>query len=85
MNIGHKIKSLVDLKIGETAKVVGFISGAKLYRQKLLAMGVTPGAELVVLRKAPLGDPIEIKIRGYSLSLRKKECQCVTVSESSIA
>ena len=74
--------SMGDLKIGQKAKVLGFVPGAKAYRHKLLAMGITPGVELEILRKAPLGDPIEVKIRGYSLSLRKKECQCVTVSES---
>lgn len=84
MNIAQKIKSLVDLQIGERARITGFAPGAKLYRQKLLAMGLTPGVDIEVLRRAPLGDPIEIKVRGYSLSLRKKECQCVAVSESSI-
>ncbi len=81
MNILNNIKSLIDLKVNQKAKVTGFKPGEKRYRQKLLAMGVTPGVELEVKRIAPLGDPIEISIRGYSLSLRKRECQCVAVSE----
>lgn len=47
------------------------------FRRKLLALGVTPGAQLEVVRFAPLGDPMEIKIRGFSLSLRKHEAQVI--------
>lgn len=70
---------LTDLKVGQKAKVIGYHSGLKAYRHKLLAMGLTPGVEINVLRVAPLGDPVEISVRGYSLSLRKKECQLVSV------
>lgn len=74
-----EIKSLTDLKVGQKAKVVGFEPGASMYRQKLLAMGLTPGVVLDILRVAPLGDPMEVRLRGYSLSLRKKECNLVAV------
>lgn len=52
----------------------------KCYRRKLLSMGATPGTRFKVLRVAPLGDPIEIKIRGFHLSLRKSEAAAVKVT-----
>lgn len=75
---------LQDLKVGEQARVVGFLKGSptqKAYRQKLLAMGLTPGVTLVVNRVAPMGDPVEIMVRGFALSLRKDEAS-VLVLES---
>ncbi len=72
-------ESLKDLAIGERAAVVGFREGAKHYRQKLLAMGLTPGTQLSVVRVAPLGDPVEIKVRGFSLSLRKDEADALQI------
>lgn len=72
-------KTMSDLKVGDSAIVEGYAPGSRAYRQKLLAMGLTPGIEVKILRQAPLGDPIEIGIRGYSLSLRKKESQLITV------
>ncbi len=71
--------SLKQLAVGETGKVVGFARGQKTYRQKLLAMGLTPGTEFMVVRYAPLGDPIEIKLRGFSLSLRKHEADALLI------
>jgi ferrous iron transport protein A len=65
--------SISDLKVGDSAKVLGLSKANKVYRQKLLAMGLTPGAVFLVKRKAPLGDPIEISVRGFGLSLRKGE------------
>ena len=62
-----------DLKPGEKGRVVSFGTCDRLYRQRLLAMGLTIGSTFHVLRKAPLGDPFHIEIRGSSLSLRKKE------------
>jgi ferrous iron transport protein A len=74
---------LRDLAIGERAAVTGFREGARHYRQKLLAMGLTPGTELSVVRVAPLGDPVEIKVRGFSLSLRKDEADALLIGEIS--
>jgi ferrous iron transport protein A len=51
------------------------------YRHKLLAMGFTPGAEFKTLRVAPLGDPIQIEIKGFLLSLRASEAHCLQVEE----
>lgn len=58
---------------GQQARVVGFAKLDRAYRHKLMAMGLTMGTEFHVVRRAPLGCPIEIEVRGFSLSLRKKE------------
>jgi ferrous iron transport protein A len=65
--------SISELQPGETAKVCGFAAGNKAYRQKLLSMGLTPSTCFQVVRTAPLGDPVMIKLRHYHLSLRKDE------------
>ncbi|MFD2232859.1 FeoA family protein [Phaeospirillum tilakii] len=65
--------SLTDLKPGESARVAGFRAGDRAYRQRLLAMGVTPGVSLRVTRVAPLGDPVEIALRDFTLTLRRGE------------
>ncbi len=70
-----------DLKVGDSGSVVGFEKGAKAYRQKLLAMGLTKGTKFSVTRVAPLGDPMEIQLRGFSLSLRKDEAAIVLVEK----
>jgi len=68
-----------DLKVGQRFKVVGFEQGPSIYRQKLLAMGLTRGVEGQVIKVAPFGDPIQIKIRGYNLSLRRDESSILQV------
>lgn len=55
------------------------VSGNNRLRRRLMAMGVTPGARLVVRKFAPLGDPIEIKVRDYSLSIRRKDAAGILV------
>lgn len=65
--------SLGQLRVNEFARIVGYLPGQPAFRQKLLAMGLTPGTLLMVKHVAPLGDPIEIYVRGYDLSLRKNE------------
>lgn len=70
-----------ELKIGQRAKVVGLGLGIPLLRQKLIAMGLLPGTEFTVSRVAPLGDPIEISVRGYALSLRKYEAEILKITE----
>ncbi len=73
-----QIKALNDLKPHNQARVIKITGQAQLKR-KLLDMGIVPGCELEVLRVAPLGDPVEIKIRGYNLSLRKEEAKHIYV------
>ncbi len=69
---------LSALGIGEKARVLGFDLPPE-HRQRLLEMGLTVGVECEVMRFAPMGDPIDIKVRGYQLSLRKKEAGGVRV------
>ena len=64
---------LTELKIGERGKITSLRQCNLAYRHKLLAMGLTRGTEFTLLRKAPLGDPVVLSIRGFSLSLRKDE------------
>lgn len=71
-------KRLDELKPNECATVVS-IAGSGQLRQRLTAMGVTPGAWLVVRKYAPLGDPMEIRIRNYSLSIRKQDARDILV------
>jgi ferrous iron transport protein A len=70
-----------DLKVGDTGKVIGFEKSGKAYRKRLLAMGLTPGTEFSVTRFAPMGDPVEIKLRGFSLSLRKNEADVLLIEK----
>lgn len=67
--------NLTNLKVGQRARIAGFTKteNGSAYRKKLLAMGLTPGTEFTVTRLAPMGDPVEIKVRGFSMSLRKDE------------
>ncbi len=71
--------SLKELAAGDSGRVVGFGESGKAYRKKLLSMGLTPGVEFSVTRYAPMGDPVEIKVRGFSLSLRKDEAAALLV------
>jgi Fe2+ transport system protein FeoA len=72
-------ETLASFAVGQKGRVTGFDLPAEP-RQRLLEMGVTVGATFEVIRFAPLGDPIEIKVRGYHLSLRKHEAAGVFAS-----
>jgi ferrous iron transport protein A len=61
-----------ELSVGESGRVVKVVGGDEISR-RLLEMGVTPGVELRCLGAAPLGDPLEFEVRGYRLSLRRRE------------
>ena len=67
---------LSEFTVGERG-VVKNVTGEKRIRRRLFDMGITPGAEVFLRKKAPLGDPLEITIRGYELTLRKTEAACV--------
>ena len=73
-------QKLKELAVGDRAQVTGFSGGSTAYRRKLLSMGLTLGAEFIVNRRAPLGDPIEIRVRGYSLSLRGAEAEALDIA-----
>lgn len=70
--------TLRELKIGESGTVVS-IEKKGMARRRILDMGLTPGATVRVIRVAPLGDPIEVNVRGYELSLRKEDASWITV------
>jgi ferrous iron transport protein A len=74
----NKIK-IKQLRAGESARITSVAAGNKLYRQRLIAMGLLPGTEFTVVRLAPLGDPIEIEVRGFYLTIRKNEANILTV------
>ena len=69
-------KTLDLFTIGESGIVKSVIAEGKIKR-RLFDMGITPGADIYMRKKAPLGDPIEITVRGYELTLRKTEALCV--------
>lgn len=71
-------RTLKDLKPGEKAIVIR-IGGEGAIRRRLLDMGVTRGAQVLVRKAAPLGDPIEVHIRGYELSFRKSEAENIII------
>ena len=71
-------KKLASLKTGEKGKIVK-VSGAGAVHRRLLDMGLVKGALVEVEKVAPFGDPIEIRVRGYHLSLRKEESENITV------
>ncbi len=73
--------TLNQLKAGDQAKITGFAKGERAYRQKLLSMGLTPGSEVHIIRFAPLGDPIQLNVRGFNLSLRKHEASAIKVEK----
>lgn len=75
-------KTLDQLVKGETGLIIS-VTGEGRIRRRLFDMGITPGAEVYLRKKAPLGDPIEITIRGYELSLRKDEAKFVEVEVKS--
>lgn len=72
-------KLLKDLKIGEEG-IVKRVGGDGAVRRRLFDMGVTPGAPVKMRKLAPLGDPVEVTLRGYELTLRKNEAEWVVVS-----
>ena len=68
------MKTLKDVAVGETAKVVK-INGEGKVKRRIMDMGITRGVEIYVRKLAPLGDPIEVTVRGYELSLRKDDAE----------
>ncbi len=75
------IRNIVDMNPGDIAVVTGFQARGGSYRRKLLSMGVTRGVKIEFIKAAPLGDPVEIRVRGYSLSLRKEEAAVLELGE----
>ena len=72
------MKTLKDVKVGETAVVLK-LTGEGAVKRRMMDMGVTKGTAITVRKVAPLGDPIEVRVRGYELSIRKADAQLITV------
>lgn len=72
------MKTLKDVKIGQTARIVK-LHGEGAIKRRIMDMGITKGVEIYVRKVAPLGDPIEITVRGYELSLRKADAEKIEV------
>jgi Fe2+ transport system protein FeoA len=71
-------KTLDRFSIGESGIVIE-VDGERKIKRRLYDMGITNGAEIYLRKKAPLGDPIEVSVRSYELSLRKSEAACITL------
>jgi ferrous iron transport protein A len=74
----YGMKTLREIKIGATAKVVK-LHGEGPVKRRIMDMGITKGVEVYVRKVAPLGDPIELMVRGYELSLRKADAEMIEV------
>ena len=70
---------LKDMKIGDKAVITGYEKASEKYRQKLLSMGLTRGTEIILTKYAPLGDPVEISVRDFKMSLRKAEAEVLII------
>ena len=72
------MKTLKQAKVGETVKVVK-LTGQGAVKRRIMDMGITKGVEIYVRKVAPLGDPVEVTVRGYELSLRKADAEMIAV------
>ena len=72
------MKTLKDIKCGESAKVLK-LTGDGPVKRRIMDMGITKGVEVYVRKVAPLGDPIEVNVRGYELTLRKEDARMIEV------
>lgn len=72
------MKTLKEVNIGDTVKVVK-LHGEGAVKRRIMDMGITKGVEVFVRKVAPLGDPIEVNVRGYELSLRKADAEMIEV------
>ena len=73
--------TLKEARVGSTVTVLK-VHGEGAYKRRIMDMGITKGSEIFVRKVAPLGDPVEVTIRGYELSLRKGDAECVDVMEA---
>ena len=73
------MKTLKDAKVGETVKVLR-LCGQGALKRRIMDMGITKGVDIFVRRFAPLGDPIELTVRGYELTLRKSDAEMIEIA-----
>ncbi len=74
----RSLKTLREVKVGKTAKVVK-VHGEGAIKRRIMDMGITRGVEIYVRKVAPLGDPLELRVRGYELSLRKEDAERIEI------
>ena len=72
------MRTLKDVKVGQDAKVVK-LHGEGAVKRRIMDMGITKGTEIYIRKVAPLGDPVEVTVRGYELSLRKADAEMVEI------
>ena len=72
------MKTLREAKVGSTVQVAK-LHGEGAVKRRIVDMGITKGVEIYIRKVAPLGDPMEVNIRGYELSLRKKDCEMIEI------
>lgn len=77
------VDTLNSLQVGQQARVAGLAGINTSLRRRLLDMGLTPNTKVKVIRMAPLGDPMELEVRGYALTLRKADAKLIEITEVS--
>ncbi len=75
-----KIMTLANLEIGAVAKVKN-VTGNSAVSRRLMEMGIIPGVSIKIIKTAPFGDPIEIRVRGYNLAMRRNEAEAIEISD----
>ena len=75
---GRDMKTMREAKVGDTVTVVR-VHGEGALRRRIMDMGITKGVEIYIRKVAPLGDPFEVYVRGYELSLRKADCELIEI------
>lgn len=78
METSKGVKTMRDIPCGVTVKVVK-LNGAGAVKRRIMDMGITKGSEVYIRKVAPLGDPVEVTVRGYELSLRKQDAEMIMV------
>ena len=73
------MKTMREARIGDTVRVVR-VHGEGALRRRIMDMGITKGVEVYIRKVAPLGDPVEVNVRGYELSLRKADCELIEIA-----
>jgi len=77
------MRTLNEAQVGETVNVIR-LNGEGILRRRIMEMGITKGCDVTLLNIAPLGDPIEVEIRGYSLTIRKKDAEIIEITDAEV-
>ena len=80
MGVQENIHTLAQLETGQSTRITA-VGGEGALRQRFLDMGLIPGAEVTLVKFAPMGDPMELFLRGYTLTLRKEDARSITIEE----